>query len=83
VLLLIMIELGIPKQKMMSWLKSMACLEPILARGFALTHLVNLSTVMSRWVKPPGAFLKGPRRSRPHTVKGQVMGIVWSSWAEA
>jgi hypothetical protein len=59
----------------------MACLEPILARGFASFHLVNLSTVMSKWVKPPDAFLKGPRRSRPHTANNQVMGIVWSSWA--
>jgi hypothetical protein len=24
----------------------------------------------------PGAFCKGPTRSRPHTAKGQVMGIV-------
>jgi hypothetical protein len=61
---------------MMSWMKSVAWLEPILARSFALIHLVNLSTAMSRWVKPSGAFLKGPRRSRPHTVKSQVMGIV-------
>jgi hypothetical protein len=26
------------------------------------------------------ACLKGPRRSRPHIVNGQVMGIVWSTW---
>jgi hypothetical protein len=64
---------------MMSWIQSTASLEPILARGFASTHLVNLSTAMSRWVKPQGTFLKGLRRSRPHMVKGQVMGIVWSS----
>jgi hypothetical protein len=82
-LLSVMIELGTPKQKMMSWMTFTAYLEPILAKGFALTHLVNLSTVMSRWVKPSGAFLKGRRRSKPHTVKGQVMGIIWSSWAEA
>jgi hypothetical protein len=31
----------------------------------------------------PHAFLKGPRKSRPQTVKGQVMEIVWSSWAGA
>jgi hypothetical protein len=39
-----MIELGTPKQKMMSWMKSTSCLEPILARGFAsisLTKLIN------------------------------------------
>jgi hypothetical protein len=54
---------------------------PILAMGLALIHLVNLSTMISRWVKSPGAFLKGPKRSRPHTTKGHVMGMVWSSWA--
>jgi hypothetical protein len=64
-------------------MKSTACFEPILARDFTSIDLVNVLTTTSRWVKPPGNFLKGPRRSRPHTVKGQVMGIVWSSWAEA
>jgi hypothetical protein len=64
-------------------MKFMACLEPILARGLASIHLVNLSTVMSRWIKPLGAFLKGPRRSMPHTTNDHVMGIVWSSWAIA
>jgi hypothetical protein len=39
-------------------------------------HLVNLSTVTSRWVKPNGTFLKGLRRSRHHMPNDQVMGIV-------
>jgi hypothetical protein len=39
-----------PKQKMMSWMKSMTCLDPILTRGFASIHLLNLSTTMSKWV---------------------------------
>jgi hypothetical protein len=43
-------------------------------------HLVNLSTMTSKWVKPPDAFLKGPKRSRPHTEKGHAMEMVWSSW---
>jgi hypothetical protein len=46
---------------------------PILAMGLVLIHLVNLSTMISRWVKSPG--------SRPHMTKGHVMGMVWSSWA--
>jgi hypothetical protein len=62
-------------------MESTACLEQILARGFTLIHLVNLLTLMSRWVKTPDAFLKGPMRSRPHTANDQVMGIFWSSWA--
>jgi hypothetical protein len=68
---------------MMSWMKFIACLELILARGFASTHLVNLSTTTSRWVEPQCAYSMGPRRSRPHMVKGQGMGIIWSSWVRA
>jgi hypothetical protein len=59
-----------PEAKMMSWMKSTAFLEPILARCFASIHLVNLSTAMRKWVKPPGAVLKGTKWSRPHTMKG-------------
>jgi hypothetical protein len=70
-----------PKRKIMSWTKLTTCLEPILARGLASIRLVNLSIVTSRWVKPLGAFLKVPKRSRPHTAKDHVMGMVWSSWA--
>jgi hypothetical protein len=80
---LVMMELGTPKQKMMSCMKFTTYLDPILARFFALIHLVNLLTALSRWVKPSSAFLKGPRRSRPHTTNYHVMGIVWSSWARA
>jgi hypothetical protein len=29
----------------------------------------------------PEHFWSGPTRSRPQTVKGQVMGIVWNAWA--
>jgi hypothetical protein len=46
------------------------------SQGFTSIHLVNISTMMSRWVKPLDAFLKGPRRSRPHMMNDQVMGIV-------
>jgi hypothetical protein len=58
-------------------------MKPILARDLALNYLVNLSTMTSRWVKPPSAFLKGPIRSRPHTTNDHVMGMVWSSLAGA
>jgi hypothetical protein len=68
--------LGSLKWKKMSWTKLTTCLEPILAKGLA-------STMTSRWVKPPGAFLKGPMRSMPHTTKGHVMGMVWSPWVGA
>jgi hypothetical protein len=77
---LVIIELGTPKRKIMSWTKLTPCLEPILARGLASIDLVNLSTTTSRWVKPSGAFLIGPKRSKPHTTKDHVMGMVWSSW---
>jgi hypothetical protein len=74
---------GTQKQKIMSWTKITTYLELIFARGLALIHLVNLSIATSRWVKPPGTFLKGPKRSRPHMANGHVTEIVWSSWAGA
>jgi hypothetical protein len=82
-LLSVMMELGTPKQKMMSWMKFTSYLRLILARGLTSIHLVNLSITRSRWVKSPTTFLKGPTRSRPHTENSHVMGIVWSSWADA
>ena len=47
--------------------------------GQALIHFKNLSIATSKWVKPPGAFCKGPTRSNPHTVNGHVMGICLQS----
>ena len=45
--------------------------------GLASIHLVNLSTMTSKyfflWVPP----LRGPTMSSPQTTKGHVMGIVW------
>ena len=45
--------------------------------GLASIHLVNLSTMTSKyfflWVPP----LRGPTMSSPQTAKGHVMGIVW------
>jgi hypothetical protein len=78
-----MIELGNPKREIMSCKKLTACLEPILARGLALIHLVNLSITTHGWVKPPRAFLKGPKRSRPHIAKSHITRMVWRSWAGA
>jgi hypothetical protein len=40
-------------------MKSTACLELILARGFASIHLVNLSTATSRCAKHPGEVGNG------------------------
>src|SRR5215216_4186763 len=50
-----------------------------LRTGLASTHFVNFSTATRRWVKPEGAFLKGPTMSMPHTANSQVMGIVLSA----
>jgi hypothetical protein len=47
-----------------------------LSPGLASIHMVNLSTATSRSVKPPSTFLKGPKRSRSHTVVSHVMGMV-------
>jgi hypothetical protein len=48
----------------------------MLVRGRTSVHLENLSMATSRCLKPPGAFYKGPTRSRPHIAKDQVIGIV-------
>jgi hypothetical protein len=72
----VMMELGTPKRWMMLVKKDTACLDLMLFRGQTSIHLENLSTATSRCVKPPGAFCKGPTRSRPHTANDQVMGIV-------
>jgi hypothetical protein len=53
-----------------------ACSDLMVFRGRTSIHLENLSIATSRCVKPPGAFCKGPMRSRPYTANGQVMGIV-------
>jgi hypothetical protein len=47
--------------------------------GRTSTHLENLSMTTSRWVKPSGAFRKGPMISSPHTVKGHVTGMVYKT----
>ena len=44
--------------------------ERMLVMGLASIHLVNLSTAMSRLVKPPGPFLRDPTMSRPQTANG-------------
>jgi hypothetical protein len=72
----VMIEFGTPKRWMMLVKNATACSDLMLARGWTSIHLENLSMATSRCEKPPGAFYKGPTRSRPHTANGQVMGIV-------
>jgi hypothetical protein len=50
--------------------------DPMLVKCRTSIHLENLSMATRRCLKPPGAFYKGPTRSRPHTANDQVMGIV-------
>jgi hypothetical protein len=71
-----MMEFGTPKRWMMFVKNATACSDLMLVRGQTLIHLENLSMATSRCEKPPGAFCKGPTRSRPHTANDQVMGIV-------
>ena len=72
-------ELGTPNRWIISVKNSTASSDLILAMGRTSIHLENLSIATKRWVKPPGVFCRGPTRSRPHTVKGQVMGIVYKA----
>jgi hypothetical protein len=71
----VMMEFGTPKRWMMLVKNATACSDLMLVKGRTSIHLENLSMATSRCEKPPGAFCKGPTRSRPHMVNGQVMGI--------
>ena len=77
----VIMEFGTPNRWMISVKNSTACSALILVMGRTSIHLENLSIATSTWVKPPGAFCRGPTRSRPQTAKGQVMGIVCKAWA--
>jgi hypothetical protein len=72
----VMMEFGTSKRWMMLVKNATAYSDLMLVRGRTSIHLENLSMATSRCEKPPGAFCKGPTRSRPHTPNGQVMGIV-------
>jgi hypothetical protein len=75
-LLSVMIEFRIPKRWMIFVENATACSDLMLVKGQTSIHLENLSIATSRCVKPPGAFCKGPTRSRTHTANDQVIGIV-------
>ena len=72
----VMMEFGTPKRWIIFLKNAIACSDPMLVKGRTSIHLENLSMTTSRCLKPPGAFYKGPTRSRPHTANNQVMGIV-------
>jgi hypothetical protein len=72
----VMMEFGTLNRWMMLVKNATACSDLMLVKGRTLIHLENLLMATSRCEKPPGAFCKGPTRSRPHTLNGQVMGIV-------
>ena len=72
----VMMEFGIPKRWMIFVKNATTCSDPMLVKGRTSIHLENLSMATNRCLKPPGAFYKGPTRSRPHTTNDQVMGIV-------
>jgi hypothetical protein len=70
-------QLGTPKRWMMSVKNGAAFSDLTLVTGRASIHLENLSTMMSKWVKPPVVFFRGPTKSSPQTANGHVMGIVY------
>jgi hypothetical protein len=72
----VMMEFGTPKRWMIFVKNATACSDLMLVKGRTSIHLENLLMATSRCLKPPGAFYKGPTRSRPHTTNSQVMGIV-------
>jgi hypothetical protein len=66
----VMMEFGTLKRWMILVKNATACSDLMLVKGRTLIHLENLSMATSRCVKPPGAFCKGPTRSRPQTANG-------------
>jgi hypothetical protein len=64
-----MMLLGMPNRYMISEM-NYALVAVMEAVGFALIHLVNLSTTTETCLNLPLAFLKGPTKSSPHVEKG-------------
>jgi hypothetical protein len=75
-LLSVMMEFGTPKRWTMSVKNVTACSALRFVMGRTSTHLENLLIATNKWVKPPGAFYKGPTMSNPHTANNHVMGMV-------
>src|ERR1041385_5676342 len=79
-----MILCGTPNLKMIDLMKLTAMRAVELVIGTASIHLVNLSTMTSRCVRPPFEdFLSGPTMSSPHVANGHDNGMVLSSDARA
>src|SRR3954465_4739561 len=71
---------GTPNLKMIDLMNLTAVRAVELVMGTASIHLVNLSTVTSRCVRPPfDDFLSGPTMSSPHVANVHDNGIVKSS----
>jgi hypothetical protein len=68
----VMMVFGKPKRSKISEMKSTIRSGMSLAIGLYSIHVVNLSIVTNTWVKPPGAFVKGPIISRLQQANGQV-----------
>jgi hypothetical protein len=67
-----------PNQYMISKMNSTTLAAVMEAVGFALIHLVDLSTAMKMCVNPPLAFFNSPTKSNPHEEKGQVISVVYN-----
>src|SRR4051812_26539795 len=75
---------GTPKRQEMPLKNLTAVIAVWLVTGMASIHLVNLSTITSKCVCPPGEdFRRGPTWSSPRWENGQASGIVIKSVAGA
>jgi hypothetical protein len=74
----VMMVFGKPKRCKISEMKSTTRSGVSLAIGLYSIHLVNLSIATNTWVKPPGAVVKGPikSKSRLQQANGQDGGMV-------
>src|SRR4051812_35089351 len=75
----VMMLLGTPYLHTMSAMNRTAVGPSSFLIGRASIYLVNLSMVTRRCAMPPLAFLNGPTMSRPQTVNGHAIGIVFNA----
>ena len=74
-----MIVFMTPYRFMTSLMNSTVTSELAVATGLASIYLVNLLIMTNKWSKPLGIGGSFLTRLSPQTVKGHVIGIVWSS----
>jgi hypothetical protein len=77
----VMMVFGKPKRCRMSEMKSTTLSGMSLVISLYSIHLVNLSIATNTWVKPPGAVVNGPIKSRLQQANDHDVDMVIRLWA--